>query len=176
MSDPFDISKSEKGVVRIFTTDMETEGSAAITPENVHRLLGDGLKLDAANVEVFPSTVIEEMSLSRYLQEGYGVPSDDIKGTAAALDALKGLIIVVSSRAFGGAATVLQPKNGIRFVGLFHEPSMAPPRKMDTPESSEGNLSPTGQSTPPQQRAGSTWTLALGALLLAAALVLFAVF
>ena len=102
MTDPFDIPSSERGGVRVFTTDLEPEGNAAITPGNVHKLLGQNLELDASRVEVFPSKALDGMGLSTYLHEGYGVPMNDLKGTSAALDALTGLVILVASSAFQG--------------------------------------------------------------------------
>ena len=175
MTDPFTVKASERGVVRVFTTDVDAEGSAAITPENVHKLLGDELNLDASRVEVFPSTVLEAMGLSAYLQEGYGVPKEDLSGQAAALDAMKGLVILVASSAFQGKDATLDPKPGLRFVGAFAEPSAAPPTTMAVPEASEGTLSPQGQSAPLHTKSGNTWPLALLALLVAAGLVLFLV-
>ena len=175
MSDPFDISPSERGVVRVFTTDLDSEGNAAITPENVHRLLGDGLELDPSKIEVFPSTVIEPIGLSAYLSEGYGIPAEDLNGRSAALDRLKGLVIVVASSAFKGKPATLEPRPGLRFVGAFHEPAMDPPVRMADSAASEGQLSPKGTSMPLDRRSGSTWPFVLGALVIAAALVLFLV-
>jgi hypothetical protein len=176
MPDPFKIQSSERGVVRVFTTDLDSEGSSAITPENVHRLLGDGLNLDSSRIEVFPSTVLDVMGLSTYLVEGYGIPKADLQGQAAALDALKGLVILVSSSAFKGQAVELDPKSGIRFVGLFSEPVPAPPEKMDAPKAAEGTISGGYRSMPLDTRSGRMWPLALIILLAAAALVLLLVF
>lgn len=173
MTDPFEVLSSERGVVRVFTTDVDAEGSSAVTPENVHRLLGEGLALDPSRIEVFPSTVLEAMGLSTYLQEGYGIPDADLKGQAASLDALKGLVVLVASGAFKGQVVTLDPKPGLRFVGAFKEPGMAPPEPMASPESADGPLIPTDRTTPLKARRGSPWPIALLALLIAAGLVLF---
>lgn len=178
MSDPHHISADERGVVRVFTTDLEPEGDAAITAKNVHKVLGEGITLDASKVEVFPSKVIEGLGLSAYLREGYGIPEADLAGKAAALDALSGLIILVPSFAFGGREQVLDPNPGLRFIGAFSEPRSAPPVQMAPSASADGPLSPKEASAPRAgtgQRKGS-WIIALGALIIAAALVLFAVF
>ncbi|MEM7752585.1 MAG: hypothetical protein AAF230_04170 [Pseudomonadota bacterium] len=176
MTDPFEVLSSERGVVRVFTTDVDAEGSSAITPENVHRLLGDDLDLDPSRIEVFPSTVLEAMGLSTYLMEGYGVPDSELKGQAASLDALKGLVVLVASAAFKGQVAILDPKPGLRFVGAFQEPGMAPPEPMAAPESIDGPLSPPDRDTSLNARRGSRWPIALMALLIAAGLVLFLVF
>ena len=176
MPDPFKILSSERGVVRVFTTDLDSEGSSAITPDNVHRLLGEGLDLESSRIEVFPSTVLEAMGLSNYLVEGYGIAEAELQGQSAALDALKGLIILVASGAFKGQAVELDPKSGIRFVGLFSEPAAAPPDKMEAPKAAEGPLVGAGDPIPLDTRSGSMWPLALILLLAAAALVLFIMF
>ena len=178
MRDPYTVSAQESGVVRVFTTDLEPEGDAAITAQNIHKVLGDGITLDRAKVEVFPSKVIEGLGLSAYLREGYGIPEGDLAGKAAALDALAGLIILVPSSAFGGREQVLDPRPGVRFIGAFSEPRGAPVVQMAPSASAEGRLSPKGSRGSDRdlrQRKGS-WIIALGALIIAAALVLFAVF
>ncbi len=172
MTDPFEVFSSERGVVRIFTTELDAEGSSAVTPKNVHRLLGEGLDLDAGRIEVFPSTALEAMGLSVYLQEGYGIPEADLSGQAAALDALKGLVILVASGAFKGEAVTLNPKPVIRFVGAFREPAMAPPTSMAAPEAAEGVLEPGGRTPPQPAPRGSSWPVAVLALLFLAILVL----
>lgn len=172
MSDPFEVPSSERGVVRLFTTDLDAEGNAAITAENVHRLLGENLDLDPSRIEVFPSTVIEEMGLSAYLSEGYGIPEEHLGGTAAKLDRMKGLVILVASAAFKGRQATLAPTDGIRFVGAYREPGMAPPKAMAVPESTEGHLSPVGSDQSLSTRPGSFWPIALLALLGAAVLLL----
>ena len=161
--------------MRVFTTDIDAEGNAAITPDNVQKLLGENLLLDASRVEVFPSTVLEAMGLSAYLHEAYGVPIEDLRGQAAALDAMKGLVILVSSSAFKGQTVTLDPKPGVRFVAAFAEPAKAPPVTMTAPDSAEGTLSPKGQPAPLETRSGNTRPLVLLALLIAASLVLFLV-
>ncbi len=175
MTDPYQVPSSERGVVRLFTSDHDAEGNSAITPQNVQKLLGDGLDLDPSRVEVFPSTVLEAMGLAAYLREGYGIPEEDLSRTAAALDAMKGLVILVASAAFRGEAVTLDPKPGIRFVGAFSEPSMAPPEKMAPTSAAEGVLSPEAVSAPTEVRRGSSWPLILLALIAAAGLVLFLV-
>lgn len=175
--DPFSVSETEHGVVRVFTTDLEPRGDAAITPKNVQKLLGDEIELDPKGVEVFPSKMIESIGLTNYLIDGYGIPEGDLAGTAAALDAHAGLMILIRSSAFRGEATTLDPVAGIRFVGAFSEPASAPPKPMTEVESAEGSLGPTGgRPDDPSTRLGNGWMIALFALFMAAGLVLFAVF
>lgn len=175
--DPYMIKATERGAVRVFTTELEPEGDAAITPQNVHKLLGDGVTLISSKVEVFPSKVLAGLGLTNYLAEGYGIPAEDMAGKAAALDALKGLVIIIPSSAFGGNEQVLEPSPALRFIGTFREPESAPPKKMSETESAKGITSPQSRAeTPSQGTVRYSWLIAIGALIIAAALVLFAVF
>ncbi len=177
MSDPYDVTTSETGVVRIFTTDLEPQGNAAITSKNVQKLLGSEIELEPSGVEVFPSKMIEPIGLTTYLTEGYGIPEDDLAGTSAALDAHSGLMILIRSSAFMGRAVTLDPVAGIRFIGAFREPATAPPGSMAHPASAEGPLEVKGSGEMPSGRpVRNGWIIALFALLAAAGLVLFAVF
>ncbi|MEM6387037.1 MAG: hypothetical protein AAF718_12465 [Pseudomonadota bacterium] len=175
LDDPYQVLPSERGVVRIFTTELDAEGNAAVTKENVHLLLGEKLDLDDGRIEVFPSTVIEEMGLSAYLHEGYGIPKDDLKGVAAALDQLKGLVILVSSAAFKYQAATLNPKSAVRLVGVFREPRAMPPSPMPQFNSSEGVLQTESPSTLGRRR-GDLWPFALILIVAIVALVLLLVF
>jgi hypothetical protein len=175
--DPYTITASERGAVRVFTTELEPEGDAAITPQNVHKLLGDGVNLVSSKVEVFPSKVLAGLGLTHYLSEGYGVPKEDLAGKAAALDALKGLVILIPSSAFGGNEQVLEPSPALRFIGTFHEPANAPPKTMAETEGAKGLTTPQSRAQAPTQ--GSvrySWLIAIGALIIAAALVLLVAF
>ena len=172
MTDPFSVSAHERGVVRVFTTDFDAEGNAAITRENVARLLGSGLDLDPARIEVFPSSRLDPMTLSEYLREGYGIPAADLAGKASALDALKGLVILVASSAFRGKSAELDPKNGIRLVGAFSEPGMQPPKPMLPAEGPEVTLQQRGATALPSGGRKPGSTLALAALILAAVIIL----
>lgn len=175
--DPYTIKSAERGAVRVFTTELEPEGDAAITPQNVYKLLGDGVTLIASKVEVFPSKVLEGLGLTRYLAEGYGIPEEDMAGKAAALDALKGLVILIPSTAFGGIEQVLEPSPALRFIGTFHEPKTAPPKKMVETDAAKGLISPQSRAEAnSQSQVRYSWIIALGALVIAAALVLFVVF
>ncbi len=176
-SDPYRILASEVGTVRVFATELDPEGASAITAGNVHKLLGKDVTLDPERIEVFPAKVIQALGLSAYLYEGYGIAEKDLSGKRSALDALTDLIILIPTSAFQGKAQLLDPNPALRFIGAFSEPAKPPPTPMAKPDSAEGRLTPPSQfdSTQLRQRKGS-WIIALGALIIAAALVLFAVF
>lgn len=177
MKDPLDVTAGERGVVRIFTTDLEPEGDAAITPANVHKLLGRNIELDAKKVEVFPAKMIDALGLPMYLHEGYGIPTEDMAGKAAVLEALNGLVILIPSSAFRGRDLRLSPNPALRFIAAFREEPLAPPVRMAHHETSEGAVAPSGPSRAYREaeRHFKWWIVALLALALSGALVLFAV-
>lgn len=177
MNDPLSVSASERGMVRVFTTDLEPEGDAAITPANVQKLLGRNIELDPKKVEVFPARMIETLGLPMYLHEGYGIPNEDMAGKAAVLEALKGLIILIPSSAFRGQDLRLSPNPALRFIAAFREEPMSPPVRMSHHESSEGVVQPAGPSRAYREaeRHFKWWIVALLALALSGALVLFTV-
>lgn len=178
MSDPLFVSAQEHGLVRVFTTDLEPEGDAAITARNVERLLGDGISLDPTKVQVFPAKMIESMGMTTYLKEGYGISDSELAGTAAALDAQTGLVAIVPTSAFKGKEVQLDPNPSLRLIGLFHEEKAAPPERMDRTASADGVVPPPRKPSAmqPVGRRNNSWAIVLGALIVAAGLVLLLVF
>ncbi|MGI9395165.1 MAG: hypothetical protein ACR2OY_11010 [Boseongicola sp.] len=174
ISDPNHVSASEFGIVRLFSTELDPSDAAAITAQNVHRLLGKDIDLDPAKVEVINSMVLDGLGLRNYLVQGYGIAEADLIGKAAALDALNGLIILIPTSAFRGLEQTLDPNPAIRFIGVFREEAAKPPAPMAQSESATGILPSPATNTQMQLIAhGRSWIGALGALLIAAALVLF---
>ena len=178
MTDPLVVRPNEIGIVRVFTTDLEPEGDAAITPANVAKLLGQKLDLDAKKIEVFPARIIEGLGLPEYLEEGYGIPAEAMAAKLAVLNALTGLIILIPSSACRGQSVTLEPNAALRFVGAFEEEKAAAPARMSRRKASEGLLTPIGP--PPHVRAARrhrrSWIMAVGAIIIALALVLYSFF
>ncbi|NND43329.1 MAG: hypothetical protein HKO04_14770 [Silicimonas sp.] len=174
MSDPLEVRAGEHGIVRVFTTDLDPEGDAAITAQNVAKLLGEDISLDPKKVEVFPARMIESLGLSAYLREGYGIPEDGMAGKAAVLEALSGLVILIPSSAFQGKAATLDPNPGLRFIAAFSEEPSAPPERMAPRAASDGTVAPPDASVRDRSDRGrmKSWVIALASLLAAAALVL----
>lgn len=173
-TDPNHVTATEFGVVRLFSTELDPPDAAAITAQNVHRLLGDDITLDPAKVEVINSMVLEGLGLRNYLVRGYGVAEADLAGKAAAIDALTGMIVLIPSSAFLGIEQTLDPNPAIRFIGVFREEAAQPPAPMSQSTSATGTLpSPKESAHIPSPAHRRSWIGALGALLIAAALVLF---
>lgn len=171
---PLHVRPDEYGIVRVFTTDLEPEGDAAISPANIERLLGEDIELDSKKVEVFPTGMIESLGLPAYLREGYGISSEEMAGKAAVLDALSGLVILIPSSAFKGDEVTLDPNPGLRFVAAFREEKSEPPIRMERSQSSDV-VAPVSPHSPDERAARGrmrSWIVALGALILAAIVVL----
>lgn len=169
--DPLAVKANENGRVRVFTTELQPEGASAITPTNVSKLLG--AEVIPRKVEIVPSKVFGEMGLTQYLIDGYGIDSSELDGRRAALDALTGLVILLPSSAFGGKEVALSPDASLRLVGMFsEEPSKA--HDMAQHETSSATVQPTDtRSNPPSTSRRGSSVIALGALIIAAALLLF---
>ena len=171
--DPAHVKTTEFGKVRLFSTELDPEDASNITAQNVHRLLGEDLDLDSNKIEVTASKALESIGLRQYLHSGYGIAEEDLQGKAAALDALTGLIILIPTSAFKGKEQSLDPNPALRFIGVFDEEAAAPPAPTLKTASAEGVLSPAGSRARPVRSAGRSWIGALGALIIAAALVLY---
>lgn len=171
--DPTKVLATEYGKVRLFSTELDPEDASKITAQNVHRLLGKDVDLDASKVEVIPSRAIEVIGLCQYLTSGYGIADKDLKGKAAALDALKGLIVLIPSSAFKGKEQTLDVNPALRFIGTFTEEAAAAPAPVTPHRGAEGDLSPGRGHARPIPNAGRSWIGAIGALIIAAAIVLY---
>ena len=174
-ADPNLVSETEHGLVRLFTTELDPPEASKITPANVQRLLGDGIQLDPSRVEVVPSKALEGLGLRRYLVDGYGIAEAELAGKAAALDALTGLIVLVPSSAFRKRPQVLDPNPAFRFIGVFREDAAEAPSVMAPRESAEGMLSPPARARRDAPGRRRSWVGALGALVIALALVIWLV-
>lgn len=115
MSERFEVSGDEHGLVRLFMVDIPPEEVSAFDPAPA---LGVE-KLDPEQVEMFPLTDLKGLGLSGYMREGLGIAEEEIDN--ARLDALKGVVLIIRSAAFGGAAVMLAPKAPLRWIGTYRE-------------------------------------------------------
>ena len=177
MKDPLHVDANEFGTLRLLTAALDPDDASKITAHNVHRLLGKGVDLRPEKVEVIPSRAISGLGLTAYLRDGYGIRAEDIQGRAAQLDAVSGLLVFLPASAFGGKDQVLDPHPSMRFLGLFREEKAAAPEPMKTPDSARGTVPPPKPERSRGKAEGRmrSWMIALGALLIAALLVLAAV-
>lgn len=121
MIDALAIKAHEHGVVRVFALDMPVEQVRFLQePGAVGQLLGVD-QIDPGYVEIFPVSDLEELGLAGYLSEGCGIPDDQITPDLGKLKAVDGYVMVLLSRAFGGAETKLTPAPRIRLIAVYQE-------------------------------------------------------
>lgn len=124
MTETIHVKSGEQGVVRVLAVDLPPDGIAAFTRRNgrwpLREALG-ALYLDAGKIEVFDVADLGGLGLAGYLQEGAGIPADQIAPLRARLDALTGAVLVVPSSAFGGTDQVLTLRAPLRLIATLTE-------------------------------------------------------
>ena len=127
MTDPLrsllEVPRGEHGVIRVFTLDMAPEQAAfQREPGAAEQMLGlTGLAAD--QIDVIRLDDLEDLGLAGYLTEGCGIPAAQIDPDRARLAALKGWVMVVRSRAFGGDPARITPAPGVTLVAGYREPA-----------------------------------------------------
>ena len=91
MSETFQVSATERGVIRLFT------------------------------VELFPVSNLEELGLAGYLVEGLGIAESDVAPNRMRLNSLSGHMLIVLSAAFGGKETTITPSAPLKWIGTYTE-------------------------------------------------------
>lgn len=129
MSETFQVSATERGVIRIFMANLTTEQAASFTespdedtPAPINRALGVTY-LDSDFVELFPLSNLEGVGLAGYLVEGLGVAEADVKPNASRLNAMSGQVLIVLSSAFGDFETTITPTAPLKWIGTYTEES-----------------------------------------------------
>lgn len=131
MSPPFTIKAQEHGVVRLFMVDLpesrikafadpDYDSDADDPPWALKSALGADY-LDEDFIEHFTISDLADLGLPGYMTEGLGIAEADIAEDRAQLSALKGHLLIVFSRAFGGFAQSLTPRAPLRWVGTYVE-------------------------------------------------------
>ena len=119
-----DIKKGEFGLIRLFALSMDKADATMLSGNGIGiaDALGTGM-VDAGGVSVVPIDVLDGMGLYGYLQEGEGVPKDQLMSDRAKIDALDGFVMVVRSSAFKGLAQTLDLTPQVTLIATYREPS-----------------------------------------------------
>ena len=124
MSDKITVRAGERGLIWVFAVDLDQHEVAAFDRRNgewgVEAALGTAIA-DPEHVEVFDTSDLAGLGLSGYLEEGLGVPSTQLDGLRPQLDGVKGSVLVLTSKAFGGQAVVFQPRTPLRLLASLSE-------------------------------------------------------
>lgn len=119
MTQPLTVPAGETGVLRLFALDMPGEQVKFMRePGAIADLLGVSA-INPDDVEIFPVSDLDELSLPGYLREGHTIPDEQIAADRARLAAQTGHVMVVHSRAFGGRATTLHPAGSLIPLGTY---------------------------------------------------------
>lgn len=164
------IPTGEHGMIRVFDLDMHPEQARFLRePGALAQVLGiDEINLD--QIEVFPVTDLEDLGVVGYLNEGCGVPADKLAADRERLMALTGHVLLIRSRAFGGAETRLTPANQISFIGAYgedHDQRVGPPIQSDSAK--------LYSAPSPSPRAGRSKSRRIGASLFTVVILLLLV-
>ena len=123
MSIDHHVRAGERGRVRVFALDYQLSMEIAHigTYDRLYRALGvDGLQDE--DVQIVDIKALEELGLSGFLTEGYGVSEAEVSQIAETLDALQGKVAVIRSGAFQGAEVTLPSASEARLVAILGEP------------------------------------------------------
>lgn len=151
---------------------------AALSPEDMQRdkarllsaLLGDP-DLDPAHVEVFDVADLSDIGLAGYLTEGLGVPDSALDADRGMLQAIRGPVLILRSKALHGREGTLTLDPRLSLVGTYQE--VLPPVHFEPlpTTAADGVLTGTPLTALPQRPTLAFVLLGLALALVAAAAI-----
>ena len=178
MSDVIQIPAGERGVIRVFDLDMPAEQAKFLRePGALAQVLGIP-EIDLEHVEIFPISDLEELGLAGYLIQGCGIAEAEITPDRAKLEAIKGHVLLLRSRAFDGAEMRLTPAAPITLVASYGERAInwsAPPMPETTSSKpySAAPISPRAARDQARRIGASLFAVVMGLILLLLFVVVF---
>lgn len=177
MSEKFDVSATEMGLVRLFKIDLPPEeidafGDDSDGPGALETALGVQY-LDRGFVDLFPVDNLEGVGLAVYMVEGLGVSEAEVDPVREQLNTIEGHVLVVLSRAFGGEAATLTPNAPLRWIGTFVEDRAAV--QFEPLSSDAAEMTPTPEAKRKPSDAAMSGRVATVALLVLFALTFLVV-
>ncbi|KQI71589.1 hypothetical protein AN191_11400 [Loktanella sp. 5RATIMAR09] len=161
MSETFQVSATEHGVIRIFMVNLTADEAARFaenpdgaTPAPINRALGVDA-LDHAFVELVALKNLDGVGLAGYLVEGLGVAEADVAPYRSRLNGMSGHVLIVSSKAFGGRAATIGPVAPLKWIGTYTEEGASVKFEPLPSKGAEGNVaSPTTKAPKSDARIG----------------------
>ncbi len=125
MSETFQVSATERGVIRLFTVNLPADQIAGFTetaPGDTLAPINAALGVSHLNsdfVELSPVSNLEELGLAGYLVEGLGIAESDVAPNRMRLNSLSGHMLIVLSAAFGSKETTITPSAPLKWIAGF---------------------------------------------------------
>lgn len=176
MTTTLKVGPNEVGLLRVFslaTAHMSKDDLRAIQGEDKATTLFSAPKLVEDGLEVFPVTELEDIGLTQYLLDGWGIEHKQADSFRNQLENIKDHVVILRSRAFGGNAQTLNLQPGLHLVTTFEEPGEI--LKFQTLRT---DITPTpstkkSASPPPKSNSALYVTLALLLVILGAVALVF---
>ena len=165
MSTRIEIKAGETGTVRVFSTDLSKEDIDGF--DMVTALGAESLSPD--QVELFDLADLTGLGLSAYLEEGHGIPADQLADMKPQIDGLTGVVLILPSRALAGKKQTLRPQAPLRLLGTFFESTQPISFEKLPSEAAKGQVNT--QTKSPPSNAAISGRVAMVALLFLALLV-----
>ncbi|HEV8035079.1 hypothetical protein [Yoonia sp.] len=154
MSETFQVSATEHGVIRVFMVNLGADEAArfaenpdATTPAPINRALGVD-ELDHTFVELFALNSLEGVGLAGYLVEGLGVAEADVAPYRSRLNGMSGHVLIVLSKAFGGRAATITPVAPLKWIGTYTEEGASVKFAPLPSKGAEGNIASAPTKAP----------------------------
>jgi hypothetical protein len=161
--------------VRVFAARLSVDDLQHDKARLAFDLLGD-TDLDPAFIEIFDLADLTGVGLSGYLAEGLGVPEAALEPDRARLDAIKGPVLILLSKALHGRAGFLTLDPRLTLVATYAE-ERAPVHFEPLPNAAtRGTLTPERPPDRTPQGPGSAFLFLGIALVLTAATALWLAF
>lgn len=142
MSERFQVSATERGIIRVFAIDLPEDQVDGFDPAPALGVTA----LESQYVELFPVSDLKGVGLSGYMSEGLGVAETELDKSR--LDALDGHVLIVLSGAFGEQPVTLTPKAPLRWIGTYTE-EHAPVQFEPLPDAAaQGQIAPEAKKRP----------------------------
>ena len=166
------IPANDRDGVRVFTAKLGPDDLRRDKARLAADLLGDP-DLDPAFIEIFDLSDLSGVGLSGYLADGLGVPDAALSRDRHRLDALKGPVLILLSKALHGRAVTLTPDPRLTLVATYAEER--PPVHFEPlpTATAQGSLTPDLPPAHTPQRPTSAFLLLGLALVLVAAVALW---
>ena len=169
------VSPHEHGLVRVFAVNLPKAEAARINAAALGTALG--VALDEAYVDIVAVSDLADVGPRGFLLEGHGVSADAMAADREKLDALDGVVVVMTSKAVQTRPATLSESADITLIGAYPLAESATAvgafEKADVPPKSSA---PAATPMPPKGGpALPVWLIVAAAVGLACVLLLIAV-